>query len=179
MNILYIIFYILAAIFIADLLTGIFHWWEDRYGDPDWFILGDLIVKPNILHHKDPSVFTRGNYWKRNWTTLTPSLLIAIIAFYYQLYFLSLIFIIASQSNEVHCWEHIKPNKAVLLFQKYKILQNKKTHALHHKRPYDTNYCVMTMMVNPLLNRINFWYYLERTVYLISGIDPRKERQVY
>lgn len=176
---MYSFFYILFAAIVADFLTGIFHWWEDRYGNPDWPILGKFVIQPNINHHKNPSQFTKGNYIQRNWTTLLPALVLGISFLYYEYYFLSLVFLFASQSNEMHCWEHTKVNKFISWLQRSFILQDKKTHALHHKRPYDTNYCVMTMVVNPCLNRIKFWYYLERTVYCISGIDPRKERTLY
>lgn len=171
--------YILLAILVADLLTGIFHWWEDRYGNPDWPILGKYIIQPNIKHHQDPMFFCKGNYWNRNSTTLIPSFLMAGLCYYLNFYFLTLVFFIASQSNEIHCWEHTKTNRFIKLLQKCYILQNKKTHALHHKRPYDTNYCVMTMVVNPILNRIYFWYFLEKAIYLVSGISPRKEREIY
>ena len=171
--------YILLAILVADLLTGVFHWWEDRYGNPDWPILGKYIIQPNIKHHQDPMFFCNGNYLTRNWTTLVPSFLIAGLCYYLHFYFLALVFCIASQSNEIHCWEHARTNKIIRLLQKYYILQNKKTHALHHKRPYDTNYCVITMIVNPVLNRFKFWFFLEKAIYLVSGISPRKERELY
>lgn len=176
---MYYLIYFISAILVADFLTGLFHWWEDRYGNPDWPILGDIVVKPNIFHHKSPRAFTAGSYLKRNYTTFIPSFVLAAICYYYQNYFLALAFVIASQSNEVHCWEHMKTNWLIRNLQSYKILQDVKTHALHHKRPYDTNYCVMTMLVNPVLNRVSFWYCLERTVYFFTGINPRKERELY
>lgn len=171
--------YILYAVLIADLLAGIFHWWEDRYGNPDWPIVGKYIIQPNIMHHKDPILFCRGSYWSRNWTTLIPCISLSIIFYIYQQYFWCCVFFIASQSNEIHCWEHMKTNRFIRFLQNNYILQNKKTHALHHKRPYDTNYCVMTTLMNPILNKIKFWYFLEKTIYLISGISPRKEREIY
>jgi len=174
-----IVLYILLAILVADLLTGIFHWWEDRYGNPNWFILGKYVIEPNIRHHKEPMSFCKGNYWTRNWTTLVPTLLLSIGCYMVGYYFLSLVFICASQSNEIHCWEHTKTNKFIRFLQNYNILQNKKCHALHHKRPYDTNYCVMTMVVNPVLNKLNFWYYLEKLVFTIFRVKPRKEREIY
>lgn len=174
-----IVLYLVLAILVADLLTGIFHWWEDRYGNPDWPIIGKYIIQPNIRHHKDPMSFCKGNYWTRNWTTIIPSLLLSFIFYLMGYYFFSLVFVFASQSNEIHCWEHTKTNRLIRLLQNYNILQNKKTHALHHKRPYDTNYCVMTMVVNPVLNQIYFWYWLETIMYYITGIKPRKEREIY
>lgn len=179
MLILTIFIYTICAIIVADFFTGIFHWWEDRYGNPDWYLIGDLIVKPNILHHKDPSAFTKGGYFKRNWTAIVPMFIISGLCFIYGFYFFSLVFLFASQSNEIHCWEHIKPNRFIGFLQKSGLLQNKKTHALHHKRPYDTNYCVMTMMVNPITNSIYFWYWLELIIYSLTGIRPRKEREIY
>ena len=84
---MYYIGYVLASILLADLLTGIFHWWEDRYGNPDWYILGDIVVKPNINHHKNPRDFTEGNYIKRNWTTILPCVIFGLV------FYLSLIHI--------------------------------------------------------------------------------------
>lgn len=171
--------YILCCILTADFLAGVFHWWEDRYGNPDWPIIGKYIIQPNIRHHQDPMSFCEGNYWTRNWTTLIPSLSVSSICYFYGQFFWCYVFLLASQSNEIHCWEHMKTNKLIKFLQKYYILQNKKTHALHHKRPYDTNYCVMTMIVNPILNKISFWYYLEKLIFLTLGIAPRKERELY
>lgn len=175
----YYFFYILSAFLLADFLTGIFHWWEDRYGNPDWPIIGDIVVKPNIRHHQFPRAFTKGNYFQRNYTTIVPSLIAGSIFYFFENYFMVLTMLFASQSNELHCWEHMKTGKLIRFLQNKKILQDTKTHALHHRRPYDTNYCVMTMLVNPVLNSIHFWYALERTIYSLSGINPRKERELY
>lgn len=174
-----IILYLVLAILVADLLTGIFHWWEDRYGNPNWPILGKYIIKPNIQHHQYPLLFCNGNYIVRNWTTIIPSLIISFIFYSYGYYFWCIVFLISSQSNEIHCWEHDKTNSVIRYLQDCYILQNKKTHALHHKRPYDTNYCVITMIVNPVLNYIHFWYLLEKTIYLCFRIKPRPEREIY
>jgi len=42
------ILWVIFAILLADLISGIFHWWEDRYGNPNWPIIGKYIVEPNI-----------------------------------------------------------------------------------------------------------------------------------
>jgi ubiquitin-conjugating enzyme E2 variant len=170
---------LICALLVADFVSGIFHWWEDRYGNPDWPILGKYVVEPNIRHHQHPMLFCEGNYFVRNWTALIPSLIISVIFYYYGYYFWCLVFIFLSQSNEIHCWEHTKTNRFIRFLQDCNILQDKKTHSLHHKRPYDTNYCVMTMFVNPILNATHFWYWLETVVYLVLRVKPRPERKVY
>ena len=47
---------IVACIFAADLITGLVHWWEDTYGDPDWPVIGEHVVRPNIEHHEFPQL---------------------------------------------------------------------------------------------------------------------------
>lgn len=51
--------YISSAYFVAELLTGIIHWLEDRYGNPDWPIIGPHVIAPNVYHHKSPFAFCR------------------------------------------------------------------------------------------------------------------------
>ena len=43
--------YILTAWLTADFLTGLFHWFEDRYAKTSWPIFGPLVAAPNELHH--------------------------------------------------------------------------------------------------------------------------------
>jgi hypothetical protein len=33
---------------LADFLTGVFHWWEDRLGKESWPVIGHLIIKPIV-----------------------------------------------------------------------------------------------------------------------------------
>ena len=49
----------------ADFITGIIHWWEDTYGNPDWPIIGKYVVEPNLVHHKQPTKLLEGSYWNR------------------------------------------------------------------------------------------------------------------
>lgn len=170
--------YVLGAYFFAELLSGVFHWWEDRYGNPDWPILGKYVIQPNIEHHQYPRKFCKGNYWQRNYTTLMPSLLLALIAFSYGEYFLCLTFCFMSQANEMHSWTHTKTNKFIRSLQKIGILQSHRQHAIHHKRPYDKYYCVMTNYLNPVLASIGYWDALEWLLSLFN-IHPREERQIY
>jgi hypothetical protein len=170
--------YVCGAYLFADLLTGIFHWWEDRYGNPAWPILGALVVAPNIQHHKSPSAFTKGNYFYRNWTTLVPTLALGALCYLSGEYFLALTCLFMSQSNELHCWSHMRCSYPIRLLQRTGLIQTPKMHAIHHKRPYDQNYCVMTSFLNPPLTAIHYWGALEYLVGLF-GVHPREERKIY
>lgn len=171
--------YIVGAYLCADLFSGMFHWWEDRYGNPDWPILGKHVIQPNILHHKSPREFTKGNYLHRNWTAILPSLIISGLCYLDGEYFLALVFLFTTQANELHCWTHMRCSKPVKFLQRTGILQTSRMHAIHHRRPYDQNYCVMTGLLNPVLTSIDYWHTLETTIGTITGIWPREERKIY
>ena len=51
--------------------------------------------------------------------------------------------------------------KFVRWMQKSGLFQSKKSHRWHHKAPYETNFCIMSDFVNPIVNRIDFWKGLE------------------
>lgn len=165
---------IIFAFLLAEIAGGIFHWWEDRYGNPDWPILGEYIVKPNIEHHRNPSAMCKGTYLDRNLGTML-ACSFGIILFHWS-WFMCLFFAVLSQMNEFHNWTHKKSNRFIRWLQNYLILQSPQHHSIHHKRPFDRNYCVMTNFMNPFLEYISFWDGLEALVYLVCGAKPLSER---
>lgn len=176
---------ILFALLFAELASGLFHWWEDRYGNPDWPILGDYIIKPNIDHHKHPVAFTRHSWWTRNNTTLIPCLFGSALSFYgwwvldWPILWLAIGFLFLGHMNEVHSWTHVKCNPVIRFFQRYGILQSCLHHRIHHIRPYNRNYCALTNYTNPILEAIGLWTFLEWSVWLLFGAWPRPERELY
>jgi plasmanylethanolamine desaturase len=65
-----VILELIAAVLVADFLSGLFHWLEDAYGRENWPITGWLVTKPNILHHHDPRFFTRNSWFDSSWILL-------------------------------------------------------------------------------------------------------------
>ena len=47
-----------AVLLVADLISGLFHWLEDSYGDEGWPIVGRLVTQANVLHHFEPRHMT-------------------------------------------------------------------------------------------------------------------------
>jgi Lipid desaturase domain len=76
----------------------------------------------------------------------------------------SLTLVLLVNANQVHAWSHTprygRPCLVVLL-QDFGVLQSSKQHANHHKHDKDTNYCVLTNFVNPILDGLGFWRALE------------------
>jgi hypothetical protein len=169
--------YAATAWLAADIVTGAVHWWEDRYGNPAWPVIGKLVVEPNIRHHSEPRAFLEGNYWHRNWTTIVPAGLIALACYLAGQYWLALVAAFATQANEIHGWAHQKCSRYIRGLQLLGLITSQEGHAQHHQSPFSTDFCVMTDWTNPLLSGIRFWRALEWLVGL-TGIHPRVEREL-
>lgn len=175
-----VIVQVLTAWFIADFGSGLVHWWEDRYGNPDWpWPWGEHVVKPNIEHHYDQLKITRSNYFARNCTTLIASAPFVVVAIYFKWWAVAVGFLWLSQANEIHTWSHQRCSLPIRLLQEAGLLLNPRSHAVHHKRPFDKNYCACTDYLNPILTAIEFWPRLERIIAMLTGIRPRRERAVF
>lgn len=151
---------------LADLVTGAFHWWEDRFGREDWPIVGSWIIAPNRLHHADPLAFTLHGFWARNGAALitatAAAALLTLIAG--PAVWIAALATGGALSNEVHRYAH-QPSRAptwIRILQEIGLAQSPKVHAVHHRPPQDQNYCVLTDWLNPPLEAIGFWSRLER-----------------
>ncbi len=174
------VIWITAQVFLlwlaADFITGIAHWWEDTYGNPNWPVIGKYIVEPNLVHHKQPAKLLEGTYWSRVNTSFFAALFVGGLFWLLGLgswqFYLCLFFCV--QGNEIHAMSH-RPDrlnhKFVLFLQKIGIFQEKKMHRWHHKAPYETNFCIMSNFVNPILNKIGFWSKLEWVILKIFKIN--------
>lgn len=166
--------WILTAWLMADLVTGLIHWWEDRYAQPHWPILGDLVAKPQELHHTDPSAFLAGRYLFRNSTSLIPAAAFAMIFAGLGWWWWVLVTAFASQANEIHCWAHRgQRGRLIQVLQGTGILQDPRSHGWHHKHPFDRSYCVMSNWLNPVLDALHFWRGLEWLVRMITKVKVK------
>jgi ubiquitin-conjugating enzyme E2 variant len=152
--------FIVVSWLVADFVAGAFHWFEDRYLDQNTPILGKFIGGPNKYHHKFPTGFLQGSYWGRNSTTILPSLAALVLCLVFEALrdgWLFCLFI--SQANQIHAWAHSKgkTNCAVEMLQSTGIFQSPKHHADHHRSPFEIKYCVMSDLLNPFLDTIQFW----------------------
>lgn len=160
---------------LADFLTGAVHWWEDAYGNPTWPVLGKYIVIPNLEHHRNPDSLTKGSYWHRIDTSAIAAVVIAGVLWIagWHSWQMVLCFLFASQANEIHAASHrtdAENGKIIAFLQRTGIFQGKESHDWHHAAPYDTNFCVMTEFLNPILNRIHFWSRIEKGIRILFGI---------
>ena len=156
---------LLAGWLLADFLSGLFHWIEDRllFARDTW--IGRLIVLPNRLHHREPAAFLAGSFVDRNWTTWI--LMVPAAALWLFIAGPSFILLGALCGgllvNEVHRLAHRSPERGSWLrvLQEVGLVQSAAHHAGHH-RTEDRRYCILTDWLNPVLDKIGVWHGLER-----------------
>lgn len=169
-----------GLILLADFIAGFVHWLEDAYGRAETPVLGPLLIRPNIVHHHYPRFFTRFNWWQSSWDLVLVGA--AILALGWWLGFLSwqlwVIVLVSANANQVHKWSHrtrAENGRIISFLQDIRVLQTPRHHALHHTDPKNTFYCPITNVVNPLLERLQFWSRLEWLVWKITGVRHRTD----
>ena len=160
-------------ILLTDLVTGFVHFWIDQYGHEEMPILGSTVIKNNINHHKNPMDMTKRSYWSltgSSWILGFVILLFWVLAFR-KLHWEVLFFVLyGAQGNIIHKWAHRTKSQngyVITLLQKWKIIPDKHQHRHHHKSPFDTYFCVQTVFLNPILEKIRFW---EGVVWLFTKL---------
>lgn len=171
MDLLIFLVQLLLGWLLADFLTGVMHWLEDRFGPgrEHWPIVGSLIFAPNRLHHADPVAFTRQGFFERNWTTWAVVALFALpmLCIFGPAPWLLTALAGGAMANEIHAWAHrrtIVPGWAAMpveLLQSIGFLQSPAHHAQHHVPPHRRAYCILTGWLNPLLDSVKFWSLIE------------------
>ncbi len=160
---------------LADFISGIVHWWQDRYGNPKW-----KIVEPNLIHHLRADAFLKHSYYKRNAHTYILSAVLAGAIYAIpgvQISTALILFAFGSQTVEIHAASHrskAKNGKFVRFLQRHRIIQTARHHARHHKPPHTGGYCLTTNILNPILDRLRFWQTLELFVFAACKAIPRE-----
>jgi len=169
-----IIIQIVLAILAVDFVSGFIHWMEDTFWTEETPIVGKWIVCPNLLHHRDGMAFVKNSWWRSSWDLLVLGFLVlgaakmlGVLAWPVWLFV-----VVGVNANQIHKWAHM-PRKAVpspvRLLQGLHVLQSPAHHAVHHACDKNRHYCVVTNILNPVLDGIHFWRGLERLLVPIFG----------
>ena len=154
---------LLSLVLLTDFVTGFVHFWIDQYGREDMPLIGKSVISLNINHHQHPMQMTQRSYWSLTWSSWA---LGGVILLFWFLVFGKLdweiIFLVVygAQGNIIHKWAHstkTQNGKFITSLQNWKIIPNKHQHRHHHNAPFDTFFCVQTVFLNPILEKIKFW----------------------
>jgi hypothetical protein len=176
---MYILLKIIAVILLADFVTGLVHWLEDSYWSPDTPILGKWIVTANLAHHKDGQAFLQKSWWESSWDLFFfgSAVILIALALHRLTWEVMLFVIISVNANQIHKWAHMsdrnknKP-KIISFLQKIYLLQTSMHHGQHHRKPNNSHYCTVTNFLNPLLDKIKFWRFLE---FCLTGVSVKNK----
>jgi ubiquitin-conjugating enzyme E2 variant len=159
---------------LADLVSGVVHWWADRIASEDTPIFGPAFVRPFREHHEDPLGICRNDWVETNGNTciaMLPFLLAACLWPPPQplgggLLFSSSAFVAlalwSGLTNQIHCWAHQpRPPRVVRALQRAGLLLSSGHHARHHTPPFARHYCITTGWLNPLLDSLGVFPALE------------------
>lgn len=171
---------VIMIILLVDFVSGVLHWLEDTYGKPGWPLSGKWVTIPNIIHHHDPTCFTKHSWFKSAEVLLVFGTMIILFAWYLNVltWHVLLFVAIGINANEIHKWNHVprrNRNKIIVLLQTLKLVQTPAHHGKHHMGSKDTNYCVITNVVNPVLETVDFWRKLEKIIQMHLGLQKRTD----
>lgn len=164
------------GILCADFATGAVHWFCDRFLREDTPVLGPVLIRPFREHHRDPGAMTRHGLLELHGNSSLP-VAVALLAVRalpadaggsfrtaFELWLAC--FLAASMAtNQFHLWaHHPHPPGAIRWLQRRSVILSPQRHARHHRGDYDRSYCMTSGLLNPLLDRIDFFGALERAI---------------
>lgn len=164
---------ILGAWLLADFLSGIIHWIEDKRLNPSRIAFLDRVRIDNDLHHFRPSSILRFT-WLENIgasAMLTLPLSLCLYAIHApKVLWLAIFF--STFGNLTHRFAHIpqlKRNRLLKFIQRTGFFISYEQHLRHHfnskgrvsKRDASITYCTMTGWLNPILDKIKFFNLLD------------------
>ena len=166
-----------VAWFLADFITGVFHWFEDLYlGENMTLEFLQSIAIDNRHHHTCPTALCLGSWWSNMRSATLAAVPVAFVAWLCGApLWLWLGFGFCSFGNLIHRFAHEPPRRIgrVLHFMQWTgIFISPNHHRRHHYNPTTRKrvdpkwlsmggYCPMTNWVNPVLDGLRFWVALE------------------
>ncbi len=174
---------VVLIIGLADFVAGVVHWAEDAYFTETTPLIGQPIIRPNIVHHHFPRFFTRLSWWQSAAELVLVGAAILGIAWPLGLlsWQLALFVAVSVNANEIHKMAHrtrAENGRFISRLQDWRILQTSRHHGLHHSDPKNTYYCPVTNFVNPVLEHLDFWTRLESVVEYFTGATHRHDTAV-
>ena len=170
----------------ADVASGVLHHWADQYADPD---SGNKHVrkfaKQSQRHHFYPTKL--GNYgpayWAHPLSLVAWAPLVAGTALGAPAPLMSAtIGLVAGTTHygNFHNWAHMRESqvpKVGKFLQKTGIAIGRREHGTHHTLPWNSDYCIVSGIMNKPLDAIEFWPKYEKAVHALTGKEAEAWQQ--
>ena len=175
----------LAGVLVADFVTGVVHWACDTWGDVRTRWLGPGLITSFREHHRDPSAMLDHDWIEVNGEAAAA----AATAFALMTLPISQVWLsehafaagfgwagvsCGALANQLHQWAHQpRPPAAISSLQRAGLILSRERHAVHHRAPNTSAYCISTGWSNALLDVLGFWRALECAITRLTGAEPR------
>jgi hypothetical protein len=138
---------LVAGFTVADVVSGLVHWFCDRYSHPRAPLIGPMLIAPFREHHVDPAALARHGVLERNGNNCLAALPLLVLAWCSLAPgagsdalagvcsgFWSALAVTLCASNQVHAWAHAAaPPRFVRGLQRARVLLAPERHAVHHR----------------------------------------------
>jgi palmitoyl-[glycerolipid] 3-(E)-desaturase len=162
----------------ADFGSGVLHWSVDNYGNGRTPIMGNIIAAFQG-HHTAPWTITQRSFFNNVYKLcipfgILPVTLLAYLSGPMVTFFVTTFCVLEILSQEFHKWSHQMKSETPWignLLQKYHLAIGRVPHTKHHTLPFETNYCIISGICNPILDQYGFFRRLEHFIYQRNGIE--------
>jgi ubiquitin-conjugating enzyme E2 variant len=166
----------ILGVLAADFGTGAIHWLCDRFFREDTPVIGPVLIRPFREHHVHPEAMTHNGLLELHGNSCIPVIAVLALALLgagertgrleLALDLWLVVFLGASlATNQFHMWAHARQAPAfVRWLQRKGVILSPERHARHHRAGFDRSYCMTSGLLNPLLDRIDFFGNLERGI---------------
>lgn len=167
---------------LADIISGLVHWFADTYGKIEWPLIGKTFIRSFLEHHIDPLSITRHDWIETNGANFFIGIPLLILMFFLSEYIphlliilLAITNILTALTNQFHKWAHQpNPHPMVKKLQKTGLILNKDVHAKHHTKPYDTNYNITNGHTNVVFEKLSLYRLLEKVLFTLFKMSPHR-----
>jgi palmitoyl-[glycerolipid] 3-(E)-desaturase len=170
----------------ADVASGMMHHWADQYADPN-SKNGAVrkFAKQSQRHHFFPGKL--GNYgpayWAHPLSLVSWAPLVAGTALGAPAPVMSaMIGLVAGTSHygNFHNWAHMRESQVPAVgkaLQKAGLAIGKREHGQHHGMPWNSDYCIVSGIMNKPMNAVEFWPKYEKLVHKLTGKEAEAWQQ--
>ena len=178
---------LVAAMIVADLLSGLVHWGADTWGTVETPLLGGSLIRSFREHHVNPKSITHHDFIEANGNSCLVLIPVVALALAVPIAtgapwgllaatFLGILCIFLAATNEIHKRAHQDiPPPAFRLLQRMHVILSPQVHEIHHRSPFARYYCITTGWLNAPLTAIGFFSALETLIARATGAIPRQD----
>ena len=154
---------VLAGYLAADLVSGLVHWFCDRFLEEDTPLIGRVLIQPFREHHRDPLAMTEHGFLELTGNSCLGLAPILALAWRWPLgaWLDALVLALAGgvvATNVLHKWAHaVAAPGAVRCLQRHRLVLAPAVHAAHHRPGFAGAYCVTTGWMNALIDRFRLF----------------------